>query len=242
LKLSVIVPCYKFKDYIKECVDSILAQKTNFEFEVLIRDDFSNDGTIDVLEQYSSIPNVKIFTPTENLGFHNNIRFLLESAEGEYIAYIDGDDYWTYENKLQHQVDYLDSNPNCSMCFMGYFVETDDAKANLHGNSWQGPPIELGDYITTDMFLNYNPVNSLTRVFRNYKDLFQDYFYEFSINDWLLNYELSTRGSIYYINIPAGVYRDMSNSFHSLISEEQYQRDIKNIRRINEGISISSKS
>jgi glycosyltransferase involved in cell wall biosynthesis len=116
MKVSVIVPAYKFVNYLEQSLLSTLWQKTNFEFEVLVRDDFSQDGSEEIIERLSTFyPNLKHFRATENLGFHKNIPFLLSQSKGEYIAYLDGDDYFFNEYKLQKQVDFLDSNPDYSM-------------------------------------------------------------------------------------------------------------------------------
>jgi glycosyltransferase involved in cell wall biosynthesis len=76
--LSVIVPAYKFERYILQCVNSVLSQKTNFVFEVLIRDDHSGDGTNNILsENFSGNPSVKILESDKNVGAYENIRILL---------------------------------------------------------------------------------------------------------------------------------------------------------------------
>ena len=99
MKLSVIIVSYKFKDYIKQSIESVLNQQTNFDFELLIRDDFSNDGTEEVIvEKLKLNTNNKVtirhFLSTENWGVFNNIKFLLENCKGEYVSYLDGDDFF----------------------------------------------------------------------------------------------------------------------------------------------------
>ena len=76
MKVSVIVPCYNFVEYIEECITSILSQNTNFDYEILIRDDFSNDGSDEIIEHYCKTnPNIKYFKSTENWGFNKNIKY-----------------------------------------------------------------------------------------------------------------------------------------------------------------------
>ena len=120
MKLSVIVPSYKFSKYIDDCLNSIVNQKTNFQFEILVRDDFSQDGSEGLIERIinqNSNPNIvfRYFKSSENLGCFGNIQLLLNKCSGEYIAYIDGDDYFTDEYKLQKQVDFLDENLEFSL-------------------------------------------------------------------------------------------------------------------------------
>ena len=113
IALSYVVPSYGFEDYIIECIESMLSQKVNFEFEVLVRDDHSGDGTNAILqERYSNDNRIHIFTSTENMGPFGNIKFLIERARGKYIAYLDGDDYYTDSSKIQRQIDFLESHPD----------------------------------------------------------------------------------------------------------------------------------
>jgi glycosyltransferase involved in cell wall biosynthesis len=218
MKVSVIVPCYNFGEYIEECIASILSQKTNFDYEILIRDDFSNDGSDKIIESYSKKnPNIKFFKSTENWGFNKNIRYLLEQSDAEYIAYIDGDDYWIDDEKLQNQIDFLDSNLDYSMCFCGYYRQENSDKSTTNLGYWFGPKDSNTDIFTSESFLSGNPVNSLTRVFRNTPNLFKEYFFDCHINDIPLNYEIAKLGKVKYLNFPGGVYRsnekNMSNRY-----------------------------
>ena len=215
MKVSVIIPCYKFVDYIEECILSILAQKVNFDFEILIRDDFSNDGTEEIIERYAKVhSNIKFFKSTENWGSLGikNVKFLMEQSNSEYIAYIDGDDYWCDNQKLQTQINFLDSNLDFLMCFTGYWRQNEFDKTTIYLNYWYGPNFYDTDEINSELIMNANPINSLTRVFRNVNGLFKDYFFDCHILDLPLNYELSKIGKIKFLNFPSGVYRIHKNN------------------------------
>jgi glycosyltransferase involved in cell wall biosynthesis len=214
-KISVIIPCYEFSDYIEECILSVISQKvTSGDFEILIRDDFSNDGSSEIIEKYARIhPKIKYFKATENWGFQKNINFLMDQSKAEYIAYLDGDDYWVDPQKLQTQIDFLDSNPEFSMCFTGYWRQNGFDKTTIYLNYWHGPNFYDTDEVDPSLIISSNPINSLTRVFRNIDGLFKDYFFKCHINDLPLNYELSKVGKIKFLNFPSGVYRIHSNNF-----------------------------
>lgn len=223
MKVSVIVPCYNFGEYIEECIASILSQNTNFDYEILIRDDFSNDGSDEIIEHYCKTNhNIKYFKSTENWRFNKNIKFLIDQSGGEYIAYVDGDDYWINDEKLQIQVDFLDSNLDYSMCFCGYYRQENNDKSTTNLDYWFGPDVEV---FTPESFLNNNPVNSLTRVFRNTPNLFKEYFFDCHINDVPLNYEISKLGKVKYLNFPAAVYRtnkkNMSNHYNDNFTNDE---------------------
>lgn len=117
MKLSVIVPAFKVAPFIYECLISILAQNTSFDFEVIVCNDASPDSTMDIvryLQPYYS--NLVVLDNKENLGLVKTMGRLLEAARGEYIAYLDGDDI-ALPGKLQTQVDYLDKNISCRIVY-----------------------------------------------------------------------------------------------------------------------------
>ena len=119
--VSVCTLAYNHEPYIRECLDGILMQKTNFAFELLIHDDASTDGTADIIREYEAkYPDIiKPIYQTENQyskGVKINATIQFPRAKGKYIALCEGDDYWTDPLKLQKQVDFMEANPNCSLC------------------------------------------------------------------------------------------------------------------------------
>ncbi len=119
IKVSVIVPAYNQEKYIGTTLESIVNQKTTFKFEVLVGEDCSIDGTAEVVKKYAADNQDLIFPyyREKNLGIADNPAELFTHARGEYIAFIDGDDYWIDENKLQKQVDFLDAHRDYAACF-----------------------------------------------------------------------------------------------------------------------------
>lgn len=222
MKLSVIIPAYKFSKYIEQCVLSVLFQNTNFEFEVLVRDDFSNDGTNEILERLSIYyPNLKCFKSEENWGFHKNIKFLLEQSSGDYISYIDGDDYYTDKDKLQKQVDFLDNNPDYIMHSTGYWRLLNDG-SYIPEDPYERLWAVKSDVVTEDLFVN-NYVG-FGRMFRNVRGLFKEYFFDLPFFDYPLNYELSLLGKIKNSEWPSGVYRDHGSGVLTSYSAEDKLR------------------
>jgi glycosyltransferase involved in cell wall biosynthesis len=223
MKVSVIIPCYNFEDYIEQSILSALSQKTNFEFEILVRDDLSSDRSqlnIDRVANFN--PNVKVFKAEENWGGQKNVKFLTEQCEGEYIAYLDGDDYWTDVNKLQKQIDFLDNNPDYVMTFTGHWIKYKDGSyAPDKPYQWLCASHQSED-ITTETLLNGNWV-SYGRVFRNIKGFVKDWMLDLSFMDWSMNYELSKFGKIQYLDFPSGVYRQHSGGAYSELTRYQEQ-------------------
>lgn len=129
MKLSVAIITYNQGRYIKDCLEGILNQKTNFDFEIIIGDDCSSDDTLTICQEYShQHPRIKILENKTNLGYSENWKRTLNSCSGEYIAPIEGDDYWINESKLQKQVDFLDRNPSVGLCYTDCNIFYEDTK------------------------------------------------------------------------------------------------------------------
>jgi glycosyltransferase involved in cell wall biosynthesis len=118
--VSVLMWSYNDLAYIRQSVDSVLMQETNFAYELVVSDDCSTDGTTEILHAYqrSHPDKVRLVLSTENLWTRNVItQRLLYQGRGKYIALTHGDDYWTDSQKLQKQVDYLRAHADCTVCF-----------------------------------------------------------------------------------------------------------------------------
>lgn len=142
-KVSVCVVTYNQEKYIRQCLQSIVDQVTNFDFDVIVADDCSKDGTRKIIEEFSErYPNLikPIFHET-NIGPYKNFVFVHQQAAGEYIAHVDGDDY-CLPGKLQAQANLLDIDPNCNIVWHRVLVETVDG-AVIEG-SLQGM-LNVGD-------------------------------------------------------------------------------------------------
>ena len=129
-KASVQVICvtYNQKEYIKDALDSFLMQKTNFKFEVLVGDDCSTDGTSEIVAQYAKkYPNIiKHIKRNKNIGSLANFMDLCETVTAKYVAFCDGDDYWTDEHKLQKQYDYMEKNEDVNICAHRNIIKADE--------------------------------------------------------------------------------------------------------------------
>lgn len=130
--VSVVITVFNQKDYIEECLRSVQAQKTDFDFEVLIGDDASTDGTQDLLRSIKpTFPDNFIFYLREkNMGERGlaNSGDLLMRCRGKYLCILEGDDFWTYDRKLQEQADFLEAHPEFAAMFGKVCVVGADSK------------------------------------------------------------------------------------------------------------------
>lgn len=243
MKVSVIIPCYNFEQYIEQSILSVINQRTNFEYEILIRDDLSTDRSRENINRicicYGQSGDIKNFSethePNKNLGLSglNNFKFLLSKAKGKYIAYLDGDDYWTDPYKLQKQIDYMDKNEDCCMTFTGHWQKNSDGTYEpSFPNCWLGLPgfIQNAEVKTED-FLNYNWA-VYGRVFKNIEDIIKDWMISLPILDWPINYEFSKIGKVKYLDFAGGVYRIHNSSTYGNLKKSQQFEHVNKIRKI----------
>ena len=123
-EITVVVMTYNHKDYIKQAIDSILSQTIDVDFDILIHDDCSDDGTYQILLDYQNKhPNKiriirqesrKFISEGFNMMIFNHV---VPHINSRYVAYCDGDDYWCDESKLQKQYEFMESHTEYSMCF-----------------------------------------------------------------------------------------------------------------------------
>jgi FkbM family methyltransferase len=128
--VTVVIPAYNHENYIKQAVDSVLKQKTLFNFSIVISDDCSSDRTYEIAQEYKDIPNVFVHRTEQNEGpTPRRIHNLLKRIKSDYVTFLDADDYYIDEYKLQKQVDFLENNPEYSVHSAGWIVAAEDSVA-----------------------------------------------------------------------------------------------------------------
>lgn len=134
--VSICCITYNHAPFIKQCLEGFLMQKTSFAIEILIHDDCSTDGTTEIIKEYTSKYPHLIFPLYEEenqyqKGKASEIDFYnYKRARGKYIAYCEGDDYWTDPLKLQKQVDFMKANTEYSVCF--HEIDVYDNRNNIY--------------------------------------------------------------------------------------------------------------
>jgi glycosyltransferase involved in cell wall biosynthesis len=214
-KVSCHVITYNHINYIKQCLDGIIMQKTDFDFEIIIGDDLSTDGTREVVQEYSlRYPDlIKLNLRNQRgIGIPGKENFVttLEMCDGEFVALCDGDDYWTDPLKLQKQIDFLEANKDYSICFHNVDIKYENnivpflIDSNRHTKE------------TTDLYdlLRGNYIHTPSVVFRNHKDL-PDWFETAYPGDWPLHIINATYGKIKFLSEKMASYRVHSGGVHS---------------------------
>ena len=117
-RVSVAIITFNQVDFIAKALDSVLMQRTSFDYDIVIGDDCSKDGTDQVIGDYQKrFPaKVKPIFRTKNVGMNTNFKETLERCQGDYVALLEGDDYWSDPEKMERQVAFLDRHPGCALC------------------------------------------------------------------------------------------------------------------------------
>ena len=113
VKVSVCVITFNHELYIAQCLQSIINQRCSFDFELIIRDDCSQDGTLEIIQGFQArYPEIiKLLNAEKNIGANKNILAVFSAAKGKYLALCEGDDYWLDISKLEKQVTVMESRP-----------------------------------------------------------------------------------------------------------------------------------
>jgi glycosyltransferase involved in cell wall biosynthesis len=151
--ITVFLFSYNHSSFIEQAVDSILAQVTSFSFKIIICDDCSSDTTQSIIKKYKkNFPDkISLILRKKNLGYQKSILSALKESETKYAAILEGDDFWTEPNKLQRQVDFLENNPDVSLCT--HWVKTkDESGKKTHEDAFSGQiyPARMDKYFLFD--------------------------------------------------------------------------------------------
>lgn len=240
--ISIVTLVYNHAKYLRKCLDSLLMQKTQYSYEIIIHDDNSNDGSDDIIKEYSNkFPHIikAIFQESNQYSKNVNISktFIYPLINGRFVAFCEGDDCWIDENKLQMQADKMMSDNNISMCVH------DVEKINSDGT-----PLEI--YIKPNS-LNCGEIegDSLIRAYLQKKEaypfqtssymirkeiLFKEYRFVnyFDVGDLPMLFVAALNGKLYYIPKTMSYYRiNVAGSYNERIKNREYS-----IKQLNNSI------
>jgi len=217
-KVSVIVLTYNSAGTVAQALDSVLGQQCGFEYEILIGDDGSSDGTTEILRQYESRHKdiIRLFLSSQNRGVQANYYDCMEQCRADLIADCAADDYWSDSNRLQRLVDALDSHPDAVMVHSDWtYLDISDGKTRK-GVPAMTRNAEKGELIVLLLSRIGAPaVHLSTAVYRrssimNYYRLHRDDIFRersFGCEDLQLLVALSAAGPCIYLPGETLVYR-----------------------------------
>jgi glycosyltransferase involved in cell wall biosynthesis len=206
--VSVRVITFNHEKFIRQCLDSIIAQKTSFNFEIVVGDDCSTDSTKDILLEYGvRYPSlIRNIFRGKNVGSNLNIHLTNMACSGKYIAWCDGDDYWIDENKMQLQFDFLETHPDFAICFHNAWKIDDNAPAKRKEFNPRLPEFKV--FQPEDIFKTWLISNSSV-IYRNgiITENCPPFIWNGTHGDLISFMFLSRKGKIGFINKLMSVYR-----------------------------------
>lgn len=211
MKLTVCISSFNQVDYIDECINSLISQVVDFDFEIVISDDCSTDGTASKIEKHAKdqLKPIRVVSGNKNVGPFLNYLNLHSSARGEYVAHMDGDDV-ALPGKLQSQVDFLDLNHLCTVVWhrMIFFHEKGEVVHPSISTEFVGIPIYPEDMCLLGPM---GPHSSTMYRRQNFRlDLFTE-----KCDDWLMALFYVSNGYAMMLEDVLGKYRIRLDSMSS---------------------------
>lgn len=199
--VSVLMVTYAHEQFIAQAIESIVMQETNFVFELVIGEDYGPDKTREICLSYQQkYPDIiKLNFQDKNVGPQPNFINTYKCCKGKYIALCEGDDYWTDKHKLQKQVDFLEANPDYTMCAHASDILTDGVFELMTLNK---------DTLTINDILTENwGIMTASVMFRKNAFNIPDWFVKVKNGDFALQLLMSDKGKIGYLSDNMSVYR-----------------------------------
>jgi len=229
MRISICMITYNHQQYIAEAIKSVLMQKGNFTWELVIGEDCSTDKTREIVKLYQqqNPANIKLLLRDKNIGMMANFVGTLEACKGDYVAILEGDDYWTDDQKLQKQLDFMNANPEYSICYHNAEVHIMDTEKKYLANNHKQSQGTLEDLI---MGNDFSKIMTASIFFRNHLlQAFPPWLIKMHAGDRALPLILAQYGSIYFLNEVMSIYRVHGGGMSSLKNYNYYRRGAINL-------------
>lgn len=207
VKVSVCIVTYNHERFIAQAVESALMQDTDFDYEIVIGEDCSTDGTRAILlELRDRHPDkIRLFLREENMGASRNFNDVFYSCRGEYVALLDGDDYWTCRHKLKKQVDLLEKYPECVLCGHKVYQAVDGRPFDPNSAV---APTDQEEFRGIEELLRRNNIASCSVMVRNgLLKTFPPWYCQSPLGDWPFLVLHAQYGRAGFVNEVLGVHR-----------------------------------
>jgi glycosyltransferase involved in cell wall biosynthesis len=223
MKASVAMITYRHEAYVAQAIESILAQRTSFDFEIIIGEDHSPDRTGDIVRDYAAkYPGrIRLLLRESNVGMMRNFVDALAACTGQYTAVLEGDDYWSDPEKLQRMADAMDANPGWTACFHRFRYIYNDGRESRIDNLAIPPTLGVADLMAS------NPIQGGSVMFRQgVVREFPPGFLKLGLGDWPIAILHADRGPIGFLDRIMTDYRVHSGGIWSLTDERHKKEKI----------------
>lgn len=213
IMVTVCIVTYNQEKWIRQTLDSVFAQQTDYPFEIIIGEDHGTDGTRAICQEYADkYENVTLLPSPANLGVTANWIQCIQAGTGKYIMTCAGDDWWHNPNKIQLQVDFMEAHPECVLCHTDedeYYENTGILKKSVKQSNGIVPP---EGRIQKKILSGVEHISAVTMCIR--RSTFEEHVpadefakRRFPREDWPVLLVLAAYGDIRYIPVSTATYR-----------------------------------
>jgi glycosyltransferase involved in cell wall biosynthesis len=215
VKVSVVMLSYNHEAFIRQAVESVLEQQARFDVELIVGDDHSSDATPAILRELDGKHpgRLTLLLREENIGMGHNFADIYSRCTGDFLAILDGDDYWVTTDKLQKQVNLMLENPDAAICF---------GKARMEGGLKPGLllPVEAKSQWVIDDLIRASTIPSCTALYRNYGlGPLPEWLIKLAMCDWPFHVLHALKGNVVFVDEVLAAYRVHGGGVWSQLQE-----------------------
>ena len=207
-RISVLLVTYNHENYIRQALDALFGQIIDDTIEVVIADDASSDDTLAIIKTYAEKDprfSFKYLDNVNNLGITKNYQRGFTACTGDYVAVLEGDDYWISPFKLQRQIEFIDTHWECNLCSVNYFVYEEN-RAHFYPRTTIGNGhrlVSARDLIADNLVGNFS-----TCMYRKSAlNALPEQLFSITSYDWIVNICVAHNSFIGFLEEPMSVYR-----------------------------------
>lgn len=240
IMVTVCIMTYNQEKWIRQTLDSVLSQQTDYPYEVIIGEDHGTDGTRAICQEYADkYKNVMLLPSEKNLGVTANWIQCVRAGKGKYIMTCAGDDWWHNPNKIQMQVDYMEIHPECVLLHTDYDCINDNTGEICHNYNASRdivPPSTNQQMAIRGGKLIISPLTSCIRRDAMERYVPMDKFIEldFPREDWPTYLILSAHGEMHYVPVSTATYRVGHESITNTRNYDKIRKRYEQDKRMTE--------
>lgn len=231
--LTVCVRTHNQEKFIADALDSVLMQRTEFEYGIIISDDASSDGTVEILKEYQNAypDKIRLLLSEKNVGGPENLKRVIEASNAKYVTCLDGDDFYTDEYKIQKQVEFLEAHSEYGACFHNtWYADENGQLKGLFNRPDFHTVHDAREFIRERWFV---PIHSA--VLRREYIEFPEWYNTVMNDDYVVHLSVAKHGPYYYMPDVMVAYRrhgnNTSHAYHDqILTDTQLCTILENMR------------
>ena len=243
IEITIVVMTFNHKNYIEQAIQSILSQKIDVDFKILIHDDCSDDGTYEILlDLQRRNPNKITIIHQQSRKFLSEgfnlmlLNYVVPNIDTRYVAYCDGDDYWIDENKLKKQYEFMIANPDYSLCFHSAYQLRPNNDLSSKWFIKEEGDLDIKDIISenTGVCIATSSIFMKAEIFK----AFPNWRIQYPVEDVPLYIHAALNGKIHRLKDIMCVYRQFASGSWSLQNKNNCEKTINHLTKMSDSIRL----